>query len=64
MIRSRTVAFATLLSFAAWTSASAQQSVEVQTDTFRVTYEVSPGGGSIVVITDSSGTNVKSATRL
>jgi hypothetical protein len=40
------------------------KSVEVQTDTFRVTYEVAPGGASIVVVTDSLGTNLKTATRL
>lgn len=39
------------------------RSVEVQTDMFRVTYDVHPGGGSIIVITDSSGANLKSATR-
>ena len=40
------------------------KSVEVQIDTYVVTYEVTPGGSSIVVVTDSLGTNLKSVKRL
>lgn len=39
------------------------KSVEVQTDSYRVTYEVTPGAGTIVAITDSSGASLKSVTR-
>jgi hypothetical protein len=39
------------------------KSVEAQTDTYRLTYEVSPGGANIIVITDWLGTNMKSVAR-
>ena len=39
------------------------KSVEVQPDSYRLVYEVNPGGENIVVITDYLGTNLKTATR-
>jgi hypothetical protein len=39
------------------------KSVEVQGDSYRLVFQISPGGGSITILTDSLGANVKSATR-
>jgi hypothetical protein len=39
------------------------KSIEALTDSYRLVFEVAPGGGNITVLTDALGTNLKSATR-
>jgi hypothetical protein len=39
------------------------KSIEALTDSYRVVFDVTPGGGNVTVLTDALGTNLKSATR-
>jgi len=39
------------------------KSIEVQGDSYRLVFQISPGGANITVLTDALGRNVKSATR-
>jgi hypothetical protein len=39
------------------------KSLELQGDTYRLVFQITPGSGTTTILTDSLGTNVKSATR-
>jgi hypothetical protein len=39
------------------------KSIEALTDSYRIVFEITPGGGTVTVLTDALGTNLKSATR-